>query len=92
MKETLDILIDSLLRAWSKHSGPRELYADNGKVYHSRGLTLACVKLAIRKLNRPPRELELGGLIERFFQTVQSQFINEVDLCQRLTFNELNLI
>lgn len=90
LKENLDILIDSLLRAWSKHGSPRELYADNGKVYHSNGLTLACAKLAIRKLHRPPREPEPGGLIERFFQTVQSQFISEVELCQRLTFDQLN--
>lgn len=90
LKESLDILIDSLLRAWSKHGAPRELYADNGKIYHSHGLTLACTKLAIRKLHRPPREPEPGGLIERFFQTVQSQFISEVDLCQRLTFDQLN--
>ena len=90
LKENLDILIDSLLRAWFKHGAPRELYTDNGKVYHSHGLTLACAKLAIVKLHRPPREPEPGGLVERFFQTVQTQFIREVDLCQRLTFDELN--
>jgi hypothetical protein len=90
LNENLDILIDSLLRAWSKHGAPRELYADNAKIYHSHGLTLACAKLAISKLHRPPREPEPGGLVERFFQTVQSQFISEVDLCQRLTFDQLN--
>jgi putative transposase len=71
LKENLDILVDSLLRAWARHGSPRELYTDNGKVYHSNGLTIACAQLQIRKLHRPPREPEPGGLIERFFQTVQ---------------------
>ncbi|MEZ6153896.1 MAG: transposase family protein [Pirellulaceae bacterium] len=68
LRENLDILIDSLLRAWAKRGAPQELYADNGKVYHSRGLTLACAKLAIKKLHRPPREPEPGGLVERLFK------------------------
>jgi len=89
-RENLDILIDSLLRAWAKHGAPQELYADNGKVYHSNGLTLACAKLAIRKLHRPPREPQPGGLVERFFQTVQSQFLSEVLICQTLSFTQLN--
>ena len=89
-RENLDILIDSLLRAWAKHGAPRELYADNGKVYHSNGLTLACAKLAIKKLHRPPREPEPGGLVERFFQTVQTQFTSEVLICQTLSFTQLN--
>ena len=90
LRENLDILVDSLLRAWAKHGSPRELYADNGKVYHANGLTVACAKLNIRKLHRPPREPEPGGLIERFFQTVQSQFSSEVDASKTLTFKELN--
>jgi transposase InsO family protein len=90
LHENLDILVDSLLRAWAKHGAPRELYADNGKIYHSNGLVIACTKLAIKKLHRPPREPEPGGLIERFFQTAQSQFISEVKACQTLTFEQLN--
>jgi transposase InsO family protein len=89
LRENVDILIDSLLRAWAKHGAPKELYADNGKVYHSNGLVIACAKLAIKKLHRPPREPEPGGLIERFFQTVQSQFTSEVKACQTLTFEQL---
>ena len=90
LRENLDILIDSLLRAWAKHGAPQEIYADNGKVYHANGLTIACAKLAIKKLHRPPREPEPGGLIERFFQTVQTQFISEVKACQTLGFTQLN--
>ncbi len=90
LRENLDILVDSLLRAWAKHGSPRELYADNGKIYHSKGLVIACAQLHIAKLHRPPREPEPGGLIERFFQTVQSQFAAEVDASATLTFLQLN--
>ena len=90
LNEKLDKLIDSLLRALAKHGAPLTLYADNGKVYHANGLVVACAKLGIRKLHRPPREPEPGGLIERFFQTVQSQFLAEVALCKPITFTQLN--
>ncbi len=90
LRENLDILIDSLLRAWAKHGSPRELYADNGKVYHANGLVIACAQLQIAKLHRPPREPEPGGLIERFFLTVQSQLGAEVQAMSTLTLEQLN--
>ena len=90
LRENLDILVDSLLRAWAKHGAPRELYADNGKVYHSQGLVVACAKLGIAKRHRPPREPQPGGLIERFFQTAQTQFQSEVDASRTLGFGQLN--
>jgi len=90
LRENLDILVDSLLRAWAKHGSPRELYADNGKIYHSHGLVVACAKLQIAKLHRPPREPEPGGLIERFFQTVQSQLDSEVRAMSSITLEQLN--
>ncbi len=90
MRENVDVLVDSLLRAWARHGSPRELYADNGKIYHSNGLSIACAKLQIAKLHRPPREPEPGGLIERFFQTVQSQFGAEVEASSTLSYTQLN--
>lgn len=88
--ENTDTLIDSLLRAWTVHGSSTEIYVDNGKVYHSKALTVACAQLQIRKLHRPPREPQPGGLIERFFQTVQSQFESEVRACRTITLTELN--
>jgi transposase InsO family protein len=90
LRETLDILVDSLLRAWARHGAPRELYADNGKIYHAKGMVIACAQLQIAKLHRPPREPEPGGLIERFFQTVQSQFAAEVEASVTLSYEQLN--
>ena len=67
IRENLDILIDSLLRAWAEHGASRELYVDNARIYHAKALALACAQLNIKLLHRPPRDPPAGGLIERFF-------------------------
>ena len=90
VRENLDILIDSLLRAWGAQGASGEVYLDNAKIYHADGLKLACTQLNIRLLHRPPREPEPGGLIERFFQTLQLQFEAEVNASPPLSLNELN--
>ena len=73
-RENLDILLDSLLRAWGSHGASRELYVDNAKVYHSGALKLAAAELNIHLRHRPPRDPPPGGLVERVIQTVQDQF------------------
>jgi len=90
VRENLDILVDSLLRAWGNHGASRELYVDNAKIYHAKALQLACTQLNIKLLHRPPRDPAPGGLIERFFGTCQTQFEAEVDASAILTLDELN--
>jgi len=90
VREDLDILVDSLLRAWSHHGASQELYLDNAKIYHANALKLACAKLNIRLRYRPPREPAPGGLIERFFQTLQGQLEAEVEATPMLTLVQLN--
>ena len=90
LRENLDILCDSLLRAWSLHGASRELYLDNAKIYHAHALKRACCALNIRLLHRGVRDPAPGGLIERFFKTVQSQFESEVRAGETLTLARLN--
>ena len=90
VRENLDILVDSLLRAWGQHGASRELYVDNAKIYHAKALTLACTALNLQLLHRPPRDPPAGGLIERFFRTVQEQLEAEVRATAWLTLDELN--
>jgi putative transposase len=90
IRENLDILVDSLLRAWGNHGASRELYVDNAKIYHAKSLKLACTQLNIKLLHRPPRDPAPGGLIERFFQTCQGQFEAEVRASSILTLEDLN--
>ena len=84
------ILIDTLLRAWSIQGLPMCIYVDNAKVYHSPQLEQACASLEIKLLHRPPRQPESGGIIEKFFQTVQSQFESEVRAGDILDLDRLN--
>lgn len=90
LRENLDILIDSLLRAWSHHGASRELYVDNAKIYHAGALKLACTELAIKLLHRPPRDPPAGGLIERFFETAQSQLEAEIRAARLLSLGDIN--
>jgi transposase InsO family protein len=90
LRQSLDILIDSLLRALATHGAPRELYLDNAKVYHAHGLKAACGRLHVNLLHRPPYDPAPGGLIERFFQTAQSQFEAEVRAGAILSLDKLN--
>ena len=92
VRENLDILVDSLLRAWGKHGASRELYVDNAKIYHSKALQLACTQLNIKLLHRPPRDPPAGGLIERFLQTLQTQLEAEVRASAVLTLDELSRV
>lgn len=89
-RQNLDVLIDSWIRALSIHGAPIELYVDNAKVYHSNGLNAACHRINVRLLHRPPRDPAPGGLVERFFQTVQDQFEAEVRAGDLMSLEELN--
>jgi transposase InsO family protein len=90
LRENLDILIDSFIRALSIHGAPLALYVDNAKIYHANGLKAACHRLNIQLLHRPPNDPPPGGLIERFFETAQDQFEAEVRAGDLLTLAELN--
>ena len=89
-RQTLDVLIDSLLRAWALHGAPSELYVDQAKVYLSQGLRCACYALNIHLIHRGRGDPPPGGLIEKFFQTAQGRFEAEVRAGNILTLSELN--
>lgn len=90
LRENLDILLDSLLRAWSVHGASRELYLDNAKIYHAHALKAACFALNIRLIHRGVGDPPPGGLIEAFFRTAQGQFEREVRAGEILTLDRLN--
>ncbi|KAF5433304.1 Transposase [Candidatus Methanophagaceae archaeon] len=90
LRQSLDILIDSLLRAWTIHGIPKELYVDNAKIYHANALKAACYALHIKLLHRPPGDPPPGGLVERIFGTSQDQFEAEVRAGDILTLHKLN--
>jgi hypothetical protein len=90
LRQNLDILIDSWIRALATHGAPLALYVDNAKVYNARGLQIACYRLHIHLLHRRPRDPAPGGLIERFFGTAQSQFESEIRAGDIMHLDPLN--
>lgn len=90
LRQSLDILIDSLLRAWSIHGVSNDLYVDNGKVYHANALKCACYALHINLIHRKVGDPAPGGLVERLFGTNQEQFEAEVRAGDILSLDKLN--
>jgi transposase InsO family protein len=90
LRENLDVLIDSFVRAMATHGTPLSMYVDNAKIYHSNGLKAACHRCNIKLLHRPPDDPSPGGLIERLIQTIQDQFEAEVRAGRILNLTELN--
>lgn len=90
LRENLDILIDSLIRALSVHGAPLILYVDNAKIYHSHGLRIACWRMGVRLIFRKAGDPAGGGIIERFFKTTQNQFETEVRAGDALKLEHLN--
>jgi transposase InsO family protein len=90
LRQNLPILEDTLLRGFAAHGSPLAIYVDNAKVYHSKALNLLCAETGIRLLHRKVRDPQGGGLIERFFRTVQDQFESEVRAGRVLSLTTLN--
>jgi putative transposase len=54
---------------------PQMIYVDNGKIYRSEQLQLACAALGIALINTKPYDPQSKGKIERFFLTVRQRFL-----------------
>lgn len=63
-----------LKEAMLRRGQPRMIYVDNGKVYCTNTLHLACAKLGISLIHTKPYDPEAKGKIERFFGTVRRCF------------------
>jgi putative transposase len=87
--QKLPVLEDALRKAITRCGCPENLYVDNGKIFISRWLRLACAKLSIRHLNTKIFSPEQKGKIEKFNQTVD-EFLREVQLEKPQTLERLN--
>jgi len=87
--QKLPVLEDTFRKAITRCGCPDNLYIDNGKIFVSQWLKLACAKLRIRHLNTRAYSPESKGKIEKFNQTVD-EFIREVQLEKPQTLEKLN--
>lgn len=87
--QKLPVLEDTFRKAVIKCGLPDNLYVDNGKIFVSSWLRLACAKLRVRHLNTKAYSPESKGKIERFNRTVE-EFLQEVRLEKPETLAKLN--
>jgi transposase InsO family protein len=87
--QRLPVLEDAFRKALTRAGAPDNLYVDNGKIFVSQWLRLACAKLRIRHLNTKAYSPESKGKCEKFNQTVD-EFIREVQLEKPQTLERLN--
>lgn len=89
--QRLPVLEDALRKAVLRCGAPDNLYLDNGKIFVSQWLRLACAKLRIRHLNTQAYSPESKGKIERFNRTVE-EFLQEARLEKVQTLEQLNTL
>jgi transposase InsO family protein len=87
--QKLPVLEDGLRKAIFRYGVPKSIYVDNGKIFTSAWLQLACAKLNIRHQKTSPYNAEAKGKVERFNRTVES-FFDELSLQKAQTLEELN--
>jgi putative transposase len=80
----------ALRKGIQKMGLPKMIYTDNGKVYSAKHLGTACAHLGIRLVYATPYCPQGKGKIERFFGTVRSSFLPEVDPSRIQTLEALN--
>jgi putative transposase len=69
----------ALRRGLAARGVPKRIYVDNGSPFVSHQLQRACAVLGIRLVHSRPGRPQGRGKIERFFATVRSQFLVEID-------------
>jgi putative transposase len=69
----------ALRRGLAARGVPKRIYVDNGSPFVSHQLQRACAVLGIQLVHSRPGKPQGRGKIERFFRTVRSQFLVEID-------------
>jgi len=87
--ENAQVVVTALKLAFQRHHLPRILYCDNGSAFSSQLLTLGCARLGVALVHSKPYDPSSRGKIERFFRTVRSSFLAELN-DEALTVDKLN--
>lgn len=69
---------------------PKAIYCDNGSLFSSFHLQLACARLGIALIHSKPYDSPSRGKIERFFRTVRDKFLSMLDLEEIKDLDQLN--
>ena len=72
----------ALRPALQAHGIPESIYVDNGSAFMDSSLARICARLGIRLIHSRPYRPQGRGKIERFFNTVTSQFLSEITIAE----------
>ena len=90
LAERVEYFLDCLRQAVSARGLPDKLYTDNGGAFRSQHLQIVCANLGIKLIHARPYHSWSRGKIERFFRTVQMQFLAQLQLHPVDTLDALN--
>ncbi|NMB26510.1 MAG: DDE-type integrase/transposase/recombinase [Tissierellia bacterium] len=89
-KDNLLSLLSVFKKAISKRGIPKKLFVDNGKVYKSNQMQFICANLGTILSFARPYSPESKGKIERWFRTLQDQWMNVINWNDFSSLEELN--
>ena len=69
---------------------PHALYCDNGSIFVSSHLQLACARLGIALIHSKPYDSPSRGKIERFFRSVRQKFLSCINLTETCSLDDIN--
>lgn len=72
----------ALRPALQTHGIPESVYVDNGSAFVDSSLLRICARLGIKLIHSKPYRPQGRGKIERFFNTVTSQFLAEITVIE----------
>lgn len=88
--ERLEWFLHCLKEALLCRGVPDKLYTDNGPAFRSKHLSYVCANLGIRLIHTKPYHAWSKGKIERFFLTLQKQFLATLTFEPAKSLEELN--
>lgn len=84
---SLEIVLKEAVRRFGL---PHAIYCDNGPLFQSSHLQLACARLGTALIHSKPYDSPSRGKIERFFRTVRQKFIPFLDIQEIQDIDQLN--
>ena len=89
--ERQEDFLRALLEAVRRRGIPRTLLLDNHGSFVGADVKVVCAQLGIRLVHARPYDGASKGKIERFWQTLRSQLLDELDSAHIPTLDDLNL-
>ena len=71
---------------------PQALYTDNGAIFISSSLQLACARIGIALIHSKPYDSPSRGKIERFHRTIRQKFFPFIQLTDIASLEQLNTV